>query len=310
MTKVGVLWLYVTRDLTPWKERISGETIARLVLASPPGYESTICHYLPVHSELGPLVARYPLVFNLCFGFADRTQASIASWLDTLGVALTSPSGEAQARAADKANLPDLCNRLGIATPPLLDRRALQDFRGLVITKPRIGACHRDLLIVDTREVGAERLEAPDRLVQPYLVGREFTVAVVPTADAERVMALPPAEIVPTPPRVVYAAGRSYGTTRFETRPELPEQLAAEMARASLALHEELGLHAFSRMDFRVVDGRPYVLDVNSMPNLDPTSSYLPEMAVAHGIGLESLLDRILRFSLAAGPRRVIRDRE
>jgi D-alanine-D-alanine ligase len=118
-------------------------------------------------------------------------------------------------------------------------------------------------------------------------------------------VALPPAEIVPTPPRHIYAAGKSYGATVLETRPELPGELAEEMMHAASILHTRLGLHAFSRIDFRLANGRPHVLDINSMPNIDPSSSYLPDIAAAHGVGLGDLLERILRFSLATGPRRI-----
>ena len=301
----SVLWLYVERELTPWKESMRGDVVARLALAAPPEYRCAVAHYLPAHESLAELISRHDVVFNLCYGYLDRPQAAVARWLDSLGVALTSPPGEVQARASDKAALPALCEPLGLATPPLLDVAALERGRyDLVISKPRFGACHRDLSIGPPEEILAQGKAGPDRLVQPYLAGREFTVAVVPGQGGRGVEALPPAEIVPTPPRRVYAAGKLFGATELDKRPALPAALAEEMQRAARGLHEHLGLRAYSRIDFRVSDGRPHVLDINSMPNVDPSHSYLPEIAADHGIGLTELVDRILRFSIAAGPRR------
>lgn len=304
--EAGVLWLYVERELTPWKESMRGDVVARLALAAPPGYRCAIAHYLPAREALADLVSRHQVVFNLCYGYLDQSQSAIARWLDSLGVALTSPPGEAQARAADKAALPALCAELGLATPPLLDAAALERHRELVISKPRFGACHRDLLIGPPEEILAQGKAGPDRLVQPYLAGREYTVAVIPDREGRGIEALPPAEIVPTPPRHVYAAGKAYGATDLDKRPELPAALAEELKRAAVRLHAHLGLHAYSRIDFRVSGGRPHVLDINSMPNVDPSHSYLPEIAAEHGVGLTELIGRILRLSLAAGPRRAV----
>jgi D-alanine-D-alanine ligase len=52
-------------------------------------------------------------------------------------------------------------------------------------------------------------------------------------------------------------------------------------------------LRGMSRTDVRVHEGIIYILDINTMPNLD-TNSFLPFIAQSQGISLKELFTRIL----------------
>jgi D-alanine-D-alanine ligase len=43
--------------------------------------------------------------------------------------------------------------------------------------------------------------------------------------------------------------------------------------------------------------GRPYILEINALPGLTPTS-LLPEECAAAGIGYDALVDRLVRAAL------------
>jgi D-alanine-D-alanine ligase len=60
-----------------------------------------------------------------------------------------------------------------------------------------------------------------------------------------------------------------------------------------LNLHKSMTIRGMSRTDVRVHEGEIYVLDINTMPNLD-AKSFLPSIAQNEGIDLKELFRRIL----------------
>ena len=64
------------------------------------------------------------------------------------------------------------------------------------------------------------------------------------------------------------------------------------------AAHEALGLTDYSRADFMLsADGRPYLLEVNTLPGMTATS-LLPQEAQAAGLSFEQLLGRLIELGL------------
>jgi len=78
----------------------------------------------------------------------------------------------------------------------------------------------------------------------------------------------------------------------------IDEDLAARMQMLALSAHRLIGLRDCSRTDFIVSrDNRPYILEINSLPGLTPTS-LLPDAAAAIGISFEALIDRLVGYAL------------
>ena len=72
------------------------------------------------------------------------------------------------------------------------------------------------------------------------------------------------------------------------------------MGEATLRLHRALGLTAYSRADFMLDDdGRPWCLEINTLPGMTP-ASLLPKEAAAAGMDFPGLCQTILELSLAA----------
>jgi D-alanine-D-alanine ligase len=136
-------------------------------------------------------------------------------------------------------------------------------------------------------------LEKEDYIIQPYITGREFTIAVIPNEDGTDYVALTPLEIRPNDNRAVYIAGQNYGVTEKILNPEIESFLKYEMMQKVLVLHKTMKIRGMSRTDIRIHDGEIYVLDINTMPNLD-ARSFLPSIAQNDGIDLQELFRRIL----------------
>jgi D-alanine-D-alanine ligase len=61
-----------------------------------------------------------------------------------------------------------------------------------------------------------------------------------------------------------------------------------------LALHKRIGLRGISRTDLKICGDDIFILDVNSMPNLEPSKSFLPLIARHNHISFHELINRII----------------
>ncbi|MCK4245637.1 D-alanine--D-alanine ligase, partial [Candidatus Bipolaricaulota bacterium] len=78
--------------------------------------------------------------------------------------------------------------------------------------------------------------------------------------------------------------------TQFVIPAKLDERLTSKVQEISLAAHHAIGCYGFSRVDLRLTkDGIPFVLEVNTVPGMTPTSD-LPQAAAARGITFSELV--------------------
>jgi D-alanine-D-alanine ligase len=96
------------------------------------------------------------------------------------------------------------------------------------------------------------------------------------------------------------------GKSEYECPAQLPEQsgeVTAAVQAAALAAFHAIGGRVYGRVDvlLRAEDLKPYVLEVNTIPGMTPTS-LLPKACAEVGISYESLCERIIQLSLAARP--------
>ena len=134
-------------------------------------------------------------------------------------------------------------------------------------------------------------------LVEEFIAGRELTVGILGG------LALPVIEIIPRKDFYNFenkypflnpsAAGAEHVCPAV-----LGESLTAIVQQTALAAHRALDLEVYSRVDVLLTaDGRPYVLEINTIPGMTP-SSLLPEAAGAVGISYPELCARIVSLSL------------
>jgi len=157
------------------------------------------------------------------------------------------------------------------------------------------------------REVEAVRARFGRVLVERYIDGREFNVAVM---DAPEPTALPLAEIEFHPNAaarwklITYDAKWSPDSPDWRATPvscpaQVEPALAAELERSALASYSLLGCRDYARIDLRVDEfGSPYVLEVNPNPDLSPEAGFARALAASGRSYAEfacSLVDRAAR---------------
>lgn len=302
-----LIFLYSDSTFTPWKENIFGRTIAHFLTSTPENYYPYVTHFVGFSNEFAKFLKQFDVVFNVCYGFGEAGQADIARWLDNHDIKHTASPYEIQILAKDKLNMPEICQSIDLKTPPIIDLVDIStsNFERFIV-KPRMGSLHLNILVFDKSNVPyQELLERDDYIIQPYLAGREFTIAIIPNEDGTDYVALKPLEIRPNDDREVYIAGQNYGITEKILNPDLDQNLKNEMMKKVLSLHKSMRISGMSRTDVRIHAGEIFILDINTMPNLD-TKSFLPSIAQNEGIDLKELFRRIL-LSMEIAKKRVVK---
>jgi D-alanine-D-alanine ligase len=226
----------------------------------------------------------------------------VQGMLELLGVPYTGSSVLASALAMDKLKAKELFRLHNVPTPPYYaaaraDLADLAEVHGSFgfpcIVKPRgEGSSVGIAKAADLGELarGIESaLEYDDcALVERFVRGMEVTVGLL---DGRVLGAL---EIAPKSGIYDYASKYTAGATEYI----LPPRLASTRTRGILNLAERaaraLGCSGACRVDLLVTEGEnEYVLEVNTLPGLTPTS-LLPKIAAAAGIDYAGLCEAIL----------------
>lgn len=143
-----------------------------------------------------------------------------------------------------------------------------------------------------------------EHILQPYVAGREFSVAVIPGNAGRGRICLPPVELKPDDDNPVFVPGRGPYRTIRDFQPALEDAQIEKLMRDALALHHGMGLGALSRTDFRLdPQGLFHALDVNALPNLHPTKSLMPAICSHAGIEFPDLVSRVVEYTLRSKER-------
>jgi D-alanine-D-alanine ligase len=131
-------------------------------------------------------------------------------------------------------------------------------------------------------------------IIESFLDGTEVSVGVINYKGT--VTVLPITEIVSENDFFDYEAkylGKSQEITPARISPEIAEKVNAVAKRA----YEILKMKGFSRSEFILVDGEPFMLEMNTIPGLT-TESLIPQQAKAAGISLEDLFTNAIELAL------------
>lgn len=132
-------------------------------------------------------------------------------------------------------------------------------------------------------------------LIEQYIPGVEITAALIGNEDPR---VLPLIEIVAASGFYDYEAKYAPGGSQHMIPARISERAAAAARDHAVRCHRALKCRGMSRVDMIVTDDVPYVLEVNTIPGMTPTS-LLPEAARAAGIPFRELLSRLIDLALA-----------
>lgn len=237
---------------------------------------------------------------------------TIQGLLELVGIPYTGSGVLASALAMDKVMSKRLFRAAGLPVPEdiVVGAGCLPDADELVgevggklgfpvVVKPSREGSTIGCTIVDTEHelwAAVQNALAYDHavLVETFLKGVEITAGLLGNEDPE---VLPLIEIVPRSGFYDYEAKYAPGGSVHIIPARISE--AARLAACDYArrAHQALGCRGMSRVDMIVVGDQPWLLEVNTIPGMTPTS-LLPEAARAAGIEFPALLDRIIQSAL------------
>ena len=257
-------------------------------------------------------------VFNLVESLAGSDAAAIAvpALLDGLGIAYTGSPAAAIALANDKCIAKRLLVRFGLPTPPWFsDASTDPPFEpGRYIAKARFEHASKGL---EADAIGAVADVAGARALldgwrakaglpcfaERFVDGREFNLSLLERGGDIEV--LPPAEIdfsafpAGTPRMVGYKAKWVEASFEFRNTPrrfdfaKADEPLVVELVALARTAFRSFGLRGYARVDFRVDEDGPWILELNANPCLAPDAGYAAALDRAN-IAYDDAIERIL----------------
>ncbi len=304
------------------------ETIAavKAALESHPGIECEIVEAVPEVALPKFLVRPYDIVFNLAEGMrgADR-EAQFPALLEMLGIPYTGSGPWALATALDKGRTKEC---LAFHNVPVgkftMTRDSSATLEALlpgidfpVVVKPTSEGSSKGVtnssFVKNNTELQAEIKRIVSEYNQPaiieeFLSGREFTVAVLGNGDEARV--LPIVEInlgnLPAEANGIYSYEVKwvYDTAEhpldiFTCPAKLTKEQEEDIASAVLAAYHAVGCKDWSRIDVRMdKNGKANIIEINPLPGILPNpvdNSCYPKAARTAGMDYNTTMLAVLK---------------
>lgn len=236
---------------------------------------------------------------------------TIQGLLEILRIPYTGSGVKACALAMDKALTKAILAQDGIPVPrgfvrTLGERSKVlpKGYRWPVVVKPVSEGSTLGVTIVRTAREFTVGLKhafqyGSSVLIEEYIEGRELTVGVLNGRP------LPVVEIVPPHGFYDYAAKYTPGASVYKAPAPLTSTLAKLVQQIALDVHQRLGCGGATRVDFRLDRrGRPFVLEINTVPGLTETS-LLPMAAKAARLSYEALIEAMLLSAVKRESKRI-----
>jgi D-alanine-D-alanine ligase len=272
------------------------------------------------------------ICFNICEGHhGDARESQVPALLEMLGFPYTGSKILANALSLDKAMAKRVWRDCGLPTAPFqvfywgnepLDSRLtfplfvkpVSEGSGMGVNGSSVSYDEATLREQVQWVIHTYRQPA---LVETFLPGREFTVGLIGNTlapeerppsdlyDRTGFHTFPVLEIDVSP---IAEAGGLYTSHVKSDTPLAPryicpaaidEALAEELQQLAVAAFRAIGALDVARVDFRLgADDRPYLLEINTLPGLNPEYSDIVMAARAEGMDYPMLINEILNLAI------------
>lgn len=260
---------------------------------------------------------RFDVAFNMCEGIdgVAELEPAVIGVLELFGVPYTGGSSYTTTLCLRKHAVNALLSHAGLPVPPWITLRRDSRIRSVgypAIIKPAaedasIGVEQRS--VVRSARALRARVEAmlvsfDEIVVQRYVDGRELNVGIV----GDTVLPIAEIDFTTMPkglwPIVTYRSKWDTGSAEdLGSVPRCPAPLSARSAgqvqRVALDAWRLVGGQGYGRVDMRLdANGRPWILEVNSNPDIAPDAG-LARMARTAGIEYPTLVRTICELGIA-----------
>lgn len=137
--------------------------------------------------------------------------------------------------------------------------------------------------------------EDDEVLIESFLDGMEVSVGVVDFEGETIVLGI--TEIVPTKEFFDYEA-KYEGASEEITPARIDDETKHRVEEIAKRAYNSLGMSGFSRSEYIIMNGTPYMLEMNTNPGFSP-ASILPQQAKIYGISIKDLCGNEVEKALA-----------
>jgi len=270
------------------------------------------------------------ICFNIAEGMGgDGREAQVPALCELMGIPYTSSQVVANAVSLDKTMTKRIWQQQGLPTTPYYEFVSLEDVAHADLRFPLFAKPAREGtgMGVNWKSIINDYDELITRvdwllntyrqpvLVEDFLPGREFTVGFIGNRgnpsnrrqsklyDTDGYHWFPVLEIdtlSSVSPSIYGHDAKSLdigteGAPLYLCPADIPEALRARLIDLTRRAAEALDVRDVSRVDFRMgADGEPYLMEINTLPGLNPLLSDLCIMAAAEGMTYRTLITEIL----------------
>jgi D-alanine-D-alanine ligase-like ATP-grasp enzyme len=304
MIKVAVI--FSPSEKTPNNENVDIEQVELICqILNENNFEAKSTIYNPVTLPLFIDEFKPNVIFNLTYGFVDESlqiyedQPLSTKRIESYGIPMVGSSALVQEICQNKSIANNYLKSKGINTPKEVAIGNLSENIDYIIKKPKKGANHKNVSLIHINEldkfnfIGSDTIEY---IYESYCDGKEFSVAVVEING--ELNSFSPLEIVfdissNNPP--IKKGNKSTWKTLMHQDDSY--NLGA-IAKKAFAI---LNMQHYARFDFRVTQEGPILLETNSLPNIHPIKSYLPQICNFNGFSYSSLILCLVKAGLNHG---------
>lgn len=258
------------------------------------------------------------IVFNLSTGVSGESrQSQIPAILEMLNIPYVGSGILAHAMALNKAVAKQIFLFHQVITPNFqvfnTGKEEIDlDLKFPVIIKP---ACegsgfgiHKDSVVYSEEALYKKVMELlrryqPPVLAEEFIEGREFTVGIIGNGKGKMILPILEIDFKDIPEEYgkfyTFEVKTNFGDqTGYYCPAPLREETEKAIKENASKAFDSLGCRDIARVDVRLKDDKPYIIEINSLPGLQPVYSDLPKMADAADMSYEELLTRILEEAI------------
>lgn len=252
------------------------------------------------------------LTFDVCFNIIHGTPGEngiLQAYWDAIGQTYTGCDFYQSALTFNKKDTLAVLSKYGIPSAKSVYLRKGEDINvdeiienlGLpVFVKPNQSGSSLGISKVKEKSelIAATEIafkEDDEILIESFLDGMEVSVGVIDFKGETIVLGI--TEIVPQNEFFDYEA-KYEGASEEITPARIDAETTKRVEEISKRAYDSLGMSGFSRSEFILMDGIPYMLEMNTNPGFSP-ASILPQQAKIYGISITDLCGNEVEKALA-----------
>lgn len=243
-------------------------------------------------------ILKFDVCFNIIHGTPGENGLLQAYW-DTIGQKYTGCSFYQSALTFNKKDTLAVLSKYGIPSAKSIyvrkgeaidEQQIIRELQLPLFVKPnQSGSSLGISKVKQASELSAAiefALQEDDEiLIESFLDGMEVSVGVIDFKGETIVLGI--TEIVPKNEFFDYEA-KYEGASEEITPARIDEDTRRKVEEIAKKAYESLGMSGFSRSEFILMNGTPYMLEMNTNPGFSP-ASILPQQAKIYGISVQDL---------------------